>query len=188
MSSRFSTRESCALVLLVLLALFSFTYAQQDKSKKDDPIPRGTPILWREPSDITKRNLYLGQGGVAAKPDLRKVTLIKKEPTGGYSIKYRVRDASGREWVAKIGKEAQAETAAVRLMWAVGYIADVNYLVPRIYVEGLDKPLENVRFGFRPKDVKRIDGWQWSHNPFTGTREFQGLKVMMAYAYRRGPG
>lgn len=57
-------------------------------------------------------------------PDLRRVTLIKKEP-GGYSTKYRVRDASGHEWVAKIGKEAKAETAAVRLMWAVGYFSDI---------------------------------------------------------------
>src|SRR5207253_10076973 len=40
--------------------------------------------------------------------------------------------------------------------------------------------LENVRFGYRPKDMKRINGWQWERNPFVGTRQLQGLKVMMA--------
>jgi len=150
------------------------------KSKKDtQTLPEGIPVLWREPSDIAKRDLYWGQGGKALQPDLTRVTLIRKEP-GGYSTKYRVRDASGQVWVAKVGKEAKGETAASRLMWATGYFADINYLVPSVYVEGLNKTLQNVRFGLRPKDVKRIDGWPWDHNPFVGSRQFQGLKVMMA--------
>ena len=91
-----------------------------------------------------------------------------------------MRDGSGREWVVKLGKEAKGETAASRLMWATGYFADANYLVPKVRVEGIDKPLENVRFGLRPKDVKRVDGWKWKKNPFVGSREYQGLKVMMA--------
>ena len=65
-------------------------------------------------------------------------------------------------------------------MWAVGYHTDTNYLVPSVKVEGLNKPLQNARFGLRPKDVKRVDGWNWDRNPFVGSRQFQGLKVMMA--------
>jgi hypothetical protein len=155
-------------------------HSRKDKDKKErQAIPDGIPVLWRQPSDIATRDLYWGPGGESLQPDLRKVTLIKVEK-GGYSTKYRVRDASGREWVAKIGKEAKGETAASRLMWAVGYHSDVNYLVPKVYVDGLNKTLENVRFGLRPKEVKRIDGWQWDHNPFAGSRQFQGLKIMMA--------
>jgi len=150
----------------------------KDKKEKQE-VPDGIPTLWRRPTDIAVRDLYWGPGGQSLQPDLTRVTLIKKEK-GGYSTKYRVRDASGREWVAKIGKEAKGETAASRLMWAVGYHSDVNYLVPRVYVEGLNKTLENVRFGLRPKEVKRIDGWQWDRNPFVGSRQFQGLKIMMA--------
>ena len=82
-------------------------------------------------------------------------------------------------WVVKAGKEAQSETAASRLLWGVGYNSDVNYLVPNVRVEGLDKPLQNVRFSARPKDVKRVDGFKWKDNPFVGSRELQGLKVMM---------
>jgi hypothetical protein len=179
MRRQFRIRKLFALAMLLTLALSSFGVAQQDKSKKEKPVPPGTPVLWRAPTDIETRDLYLGQGGEAMKPDLSKVTLIRKEP-GGYSTKYRVRDGSGHEWVAKIGKESQAETAASRLMWAVGYFPDVNYLVPSVRVEGLDKTLENVRFGARPKGLKRIDVWKWDDNPFIGKPEFQGLKIMMA--------
>src|SRR5882762_6191924 len=170
------------IIAIVLSLAFSPLGVAQHKSKKarqQSVVPRGTAVLWQEPTDIATRDLYWGQGGEAMQPDLREVTLIKKEP-GGYSTKYRVRDASGHEWVAKVGKEAKGETAASRLMWAVGYFPDVNYLVPRVHVKGLDKDLENVRFGLRPKDVKRVDGWQWKKNPFVGSREFQGMKVMMA--------
>jgi hypothetical protein len=65
-------------------------------------------------------------------------------------------------------------------MWGVGYFSDIDYLVPSVRIEGLNKTLENVRFGARPKEIKRIDEWKWENNPFTGKREFQGLKIMMA--------
>ena len=110
-------------------------------------------------------------------PNLRRVTFIKEEK-GGYSTKYRVRDGSGRVWVAKIGKEAQSETAASRLLWAVGYQTEVTYLAPRVHIIGKGT-FENVRFEARPANIERLDEWQWDRNPFTGTRELQGLKVMM---------
>ncbi len=173
-------RWTFLVVTLALLIPATIHPGQKHKKKKSDQsLPDGIPVLWRAPSDIAKRDLYWGEGGKALQPDLSKVTLIEKEK-GGYSTKYRVRDGSGREWVVKLGKEAKGETAASRLMWAVGYLPDVNYLVPKVKVEGLNKPLENVRFGLRPKDVKRVDGWQWKKNPFVGSREFQGMKVMMA--------
>ena len=162
-----------AFFLLLLVSCASLAYSQKEQ------LPQGTPVLWRDPGDVSRRDLFWGPGGPEQKPDLRKVTLIKKE-TGGYSTKYRVRDASGREWVAKIGKEAQPETVATRLMWAVGFFADKTYLVPRINVVGIPQPLENVRFSLRPDGVKRLDEWKWTRNPFVGTKQFQGLKVMMA--------
>jgi hypothetical protein len=149
----------------------------QENSRKEKDEPQGTPVLWRQPADIASRNLYLGPGGAGMKPNLRRITFIKDQP-GGYSQKFRVRDASGREWVAKVGKEAQSETAAVRLLWAVGYITEINYLVPRVNIRGKGT-FENVRFEARPKGVKRLDEWKWEDNPFVGTRELQGLKVMM---------
>lgn len=147
------------------------------KSKDKKVSVEGTPILWREPADIASLNLLLGPGGEEMKPDTSKVTFISEEQ-GGYSKKYRVHDGSGRVWVAKLSKEAQAETAATRLLWAAGYFTDITYLVPRVVIEGKGT-FENVRFEARPKNIKRLDEWRWDHNPFTGTKEFQGLKTLM---------
>ncbi len=183
MYSRTKYRGLCIIAIILSLAVSPLGVAQhksKHKSKKEpqQSIPRGTAVLWQEPSDIATRDLYWGQGGKEMQPDLRRVTLIKKEP-GGYSIKYRVKDASDHEWVAKLGKEAQSETAATRLMWAVGYTSDVDYLIPSVRIEGLKKNYTNVRFSARPKGVKRLDGWKWDDNPFIGKPEFKGLKVMM---------
>ena len=178
-----------AAAALTLLSLCTPAPAAGDKKEKG-PAPAGTPVLWRAPADIQTRDLYLGPGGEAMRPDLRRVTFVKRE-TGGYSTKYRVRDGAGREWVAKVGKEAQAEAAAVRLVWAVGYMTEVNYLVPCLLIEGAPKPgkevetcagggLANVRLEARPEGVKRLDEWEWSENPFAGTKELQGLVVLMA--------
>ncbi|HMF57670.1 MAG TPA: hypothetical protein VK619_15110 [Pyrinomonadaceae bacterium] len=170
-------RALVALTLVLALSLSSLTLTAPGKSKKKQN-PKGTPVLWREPSNIASRNLYLGPGGATMRPDLRRITFIEEE-RGGYSQKFRVRDASGREWVAKIGKEAQSETAAVRLLWAIGYATEINYLVPRVTISGRGT-FDNVRFEARPKSIKRLDEWKWEDNPFVGTRAFQGLKVMMA--------
>ena len=165
------------LALLFILNLSPAAHAVQ-KEKKKKKEAQGTPVLWREPTDIASRNLLLGPGGEALKPDLSKITFIKDE-TGGYSTKYRVKDASGRVWVAKVGKEAQPETAAIRLVWAAGYVTEISYLVPRVEIEGKGT-FENVRFEARPENVERLDEWRWAANPFAGKRELQGLKVLMA--------
>ena len=128
---------------LVIVSCFS-TINTSSAKPKDKKLPNGTPVLWRQPSDIATRDLYLGPGGESMRPDLRRITFVKEEK-GGYSKKYRVRDASGREWVAKIGEEAQSETSAVRLLWGVGYLTEVNYLVPRVTIQGKGT-FENVRF------------------------------------------
>jgi hypothetical protein len=148
----------------------------QAKTKKKE-IPQGTPVLWRAPVDISSRNLFLGPGGTRMKPDLRHIKFIKEEK-GGYSKKFRISDGSGREWVAKVGNEAQAETAAVRLLWAAGYETEVNYLIPHLTIPGKGS-FENVRLEARPDSEKRFAEWKWTDNPFVGSREFQGLKVMM---------
>ena len=158
--------------------VFSLLGPAAEAQTKKKVVPRGVPVLWTAPVNIGSRNLYLGPGGAAMRPNLLKITFLEEE-TGGYSgTKYRIRDASGREWVAKIGKEAQSETAAVRLLWAAGYETEINYLVPRLTIPGKGT-FEEVRLEARPKSAKRLGEWNWEQNPFVGRREFQGLKVMM---------
>jgi hypothetical protein len=162
----------------ILTSLLFYVPSAQNQSKKELLRSHGVPKLWAAPNNLSSRDLYLGPGGEEMKPDLRKITYLEKSK-GGTQTKYRVRDASGREWVAKIGKEAQAETAAVRLVWAAGYATEINYLIPRLNIVGKGV-FRNVRLEARPDTVKRLDEWSWTRNPFVGTREFQGLKVMMA--------
>ena len=170
-----------ALILIGMAMLLTSTI-QGQKSKKSHPKPipnDAKPVLWHEPTDIASRDLFLGSGGEAMKPDLSKVTFVADE-TRSYSKKYRVRDGAGNEWVVKVGPEAQSETAATRLIWVAGYFADTTYLVPHVDIEGKGS-FDNARFEARPKGQKRLgQRWDWSKNPFVGTNELQGLKVLMA--------
>ena len=188
MFDRSKTRKLAAAALILFSLAATSSRAQGEGEKR--PAPSGTPVLWRAPDDLPARDLYRGPGGEAMRPDLSRVTFLKEE-TGGFSKKYRVRDGKGREWVAKLGKEAQAETAAVRLVWAVGYMTEINYLAPCVAIEGAPDPgkefercrgggLANVRFEARPENVKRLDEWKWSENPFVNTKELKGLVVMMS--------
>jgi hypothetical protein len=186
-----SPKKMRALVvaIFVLLLCTQAGVVAREKSKQKRP-PRGTPVLWRDPGNVSARDTFRGPGGAASKPDLSRVTFVKESKGGGYSPKFHVKDGAGREWVAKLGKEAQSETAAVRLLWAVGYVTETNYLAPCVKIANAPKPAKevercagggfaNVRFEARPKNVKRLDEWKWDKNPFTGTREFQGLKTLM---------
>lgn len=192
--------KKTALTMMLMLsfaascfASSSFAAAQESKkentAQKQKTVTQGTPVMWKEPTDLEARDLFAGNGDT--KPDLSQVTFVK-EDTVGYSPKFRVRDGAGRIWVAKMGSEAQPETAAARLMWAVGYLPEVNYLIPCVQIQGAPKVsnsrikrcendgFANVKFEARPENVKRVDIWKWNENPFSGTREFQGLVVMMS--------
>ena len=123
------------LALVVALCAAPGASAAEKKSKKKS-LPRGARVLWRGHDAVEKLDLLAGPGGKAMRPDLRRVRVLKEE-TGGFSPKYRVRDASGRVWVAKLGSEAQSETAATRLVWAAGYMTEVNYLAPCVRLPGV---------------------------------------------------
>ncbi|HWT02533.1 MAG TPA: hypothetical protein VN256_19935 [Pyrinomonadaceae bacterium] len=172
-SSAYLRIVAIAVLLAVTPALSYANPRSQDEEKR----VAGTPVLWRRHRNPAGLDLFWGPGGPRMRPDLRKLTFIKEE-TGGYSTKYRVRDASGRVWVVKVGKEAQSETAATRLLWAAGYMTEVVYLVPTATIPGKGT-FRNVRFEARPENVEREGEWKWDDNPFEGRREFQGLKVMM---------
>jgi len=137
----------------------------------------GNAVMW-SPVRVESRDLFHGAGGTAMRPDVRRVTFIKKD-TGGNNLKYRIKDARGREWVAKIADESQPEVAANRLLWAIGYRTEIDYLAPRLTIPG-QGTYNNVRLEARPAGVDRDTKWEWDENPFVGTREFKGLRVMMA--------
>jgi len=160
-----------------LLLVLAVTTANAQKTKHHSE-NNGRAVLWHR-VDVAAQDTYLGPGGTAMQPDLSHIDFIEQEK-GGYSTKYKIRDGAGNVWVAKIGKEAQTETAAVRLLAALGYYTEVNYLVPTLTIPGKGT-FSNVRLEARPKDVKRGDIWRWGHTPFENTPQMKGLMLMMAF-------
>ena len=148
------------------------------------------PVLWSDPGDIRSKNLFWGAGGEDHQPKLP--VEFEREDLHGTSPKFDVHDAAGKKWGAKTGLEPRPETAASRLLWAVGYVANEDYYYPQLQVQNLPPTLRrgqqylrpggavvNVRLQRHPDHLKRVGNWNWRHNPFYGTREFNGLRVMM---------
>jgi len=151
---------------------------------------RTNRLLWREPTDISTRDLLNGPGGPQRRPKGR-LTFVQ-EDLHETRPKFVVTDEAEVRWKIKLGTEAQPEVAATRLIWAVGYFADENYYLPRVRVENLG-PLhrgaefvspDGTVFGARIERAERsaVKGgtWPWFHNPFDGTTELNGLRVLMA--------
>ena len=125
-------------------------------------------------------------------PTRTERTLSKKKIMKGTSPKFDVKDAQGVKWRVKLGEEPQAETAATRLLWAAGYFVDEDYYLPQMKVEGLPKLhrgrefvtddgiVRRARLERKEKQIKKIGNWDWFKNPFVGTKELNGLRVMMA--------
>jgi hypothetical protein len=168
---------------------------KKDKAaKSQEEITRSVlTVLWREPNDIASRNLYFGPGGREHQPH-GPYTFIK-EDLDGSNPKFSVRDRDGVKWKVKLGAEARPETAATRLVWAAGYFANEDYFLPTIRVDNMpthlqrkhadrffepDRSMRNVRLKREPDDEKKIGIWRWRNDPFSGTRELNGLRVVMA--------
>jgi hypothetical protein len=173
------------LFLLILALASTGALAQKKRSKTKNArstisynAPAGRAILWQR-VNVADRDLFAGPGGAAMQPDLSRITFIKRE-SGGHNKKYRIKDGSGRIWVAKPFTEARPETASVRLLWGLGYVTETNYLVPELTIPGVGT-FKNVRLEARPEDVDRLDEWRWKSNPFVGTNELQGLKIMQMF-------
>lgn len=111
----------------------------------------------------------------------------------GSNPKFDVRDQDGVKWKVKLGAEAKPETVASRLVWSVGYFADEDYFVADFRANGMpahlqrgnslvepDGSIKNVRLKRNVEGHKKVGTWEWRKNPFTDTRELNGLRVMMA--------
>ena len=170
-----------SLRLLAVLFVFLFFIPGISAQKRKKPaanVGHGKNVLW-ERVDVARQDLFHGPGGEAMQPDLSRIKFIKQEK-GGHNKKYRIVDGSGRTWVAKLGTEARPETAAVRLLYGLGYKTEINYLVPTITIPGKGT-FRNVRLEARPDNIERLYEWKWKQNPFVGTRPLQGLKMMMVF-------
>lgn len=155
-----------------------FAGVQAQKKKTGKAIPQGKAVMW-EQVNVSQRDLFVGPGGASMRPDLSSIKFIKEEK-GGHNKKYRISDGSGKIWVAKLGREARPEAAAVRILWGLGYKTEINHLIPSITIPGKGT-FQNVRLEARPDNIERLEEWKWADNPFLGTKQLQGLRMMMVF-------
>jgi hypothetical protein len=137
--------------------------------------------LWVEPE--APRDLFWGVGGARYAPPADGVYTFKERDDTGFSVSYDVKSPDGMEWSAKIGPEAQTEVVVSRILWGVGYHQPPIYYLPKWTLErkGAERRTES-EARFRPKleTLKRLDEyWSWADNPFGGTRQLQGLLVVL---------
>jgi hypothetical protein len=184
------------LALLLSTCLLANPGAVKKKDKREKSEEEFTSnlltLLWREPSDIADRDLYFGPGGESHQPH-GPFTFIKEDLEGS-NPKFSIRDRDGMKWKAKLGAEAKPETAATRLVWAAGYFTNEDYFLPvlriddmpRLHRRGANRLVEpgglirNVRLKREPDNEKKVGTWRWRDDPFSSSREWNGLRVMMA--------
>jgi hypothetical protein len=148
--------------------------------------------IWREPSARDARDLRFGPGGedyVPAPP----FRFVKEHLTGSQPC-VAVRDARHRLWRVKWGHEAKPESFAVRFAWACGYFAEVTHYVAAgtiIDVANLSRARPCIdeqgqfceaRFELEDRRVRMLfdeHSWAWNDNPFVGTPQFSGLKLVV---------
>lgn len=189
---RFGRQTTCIAFIRVSFLLLAIASVAKDGSDAhlDADSQKSSPILWSNPSDIASRDLFYGSGGKHDEPHTT-FTFVSEDRKGS-NPKFDVRDEDGTKWKVKLGLEVKPEIAATRLLWAVGYFTDEDYFLPVLRVENMprlkrgqklvdpDGTMHDVRLKRQQKSAKKTGNWEWSHNPFTGTRELNGLRVMMA--------
>jgi hypothetical protein len=178
-----------SILAIAVLAISCNVIAPAQKVAKDSS--SAAHAIWHDPGDIKSKDLLNGPGGEKHHPQLPVKFL--KEDRHGQNSKFDVEDANGTKWKAKLGIEAQPEVVATRLLWAIGYFTNENYFIPNLEVKDLPAHLhrgqghvtspghfDGARLQRHRGDEKKEGNWNWRHNPFVGTREFNGLRVMMA--------
>jgi len=147
-------------------------------------------ILWKDPGNVERIDFTSPAGGAKNFP--QAPFFFISERLGGSSPKVLVRDNSGVKWRVKGGLETQTESFVTRLVAALGYHADPTVFVAHGKVEGVTSLKRAAGFvqpdgSFSNGSLERRHGklkaltqdWAWNRNPFLGTKEFSGLKVLV---------
>ena len=181
MKFKVASNTAVIAILIGLLAAPAAAWPQRDRT-----------LVWVPPGRVDRLDLAGGPGGAGGAPKA-PFTFIE-EDTGGTNPKIKVRDARGVEWGVKWGEEVNSEVFASRLAWAVGYFVEPSYFVAKGTINGvtgLDRAKKYVgpdgmffaaRFERKDKGVTKLgdeQSWRWDQNPFVGSKELNGLKVMM---------
>ncbi len=176
--------------LVLLIACFTICFPASPKPIKKSKSVVESEKLWKDPSGA--RDLFYGPGGKDHQPAGKRFKFVA-EDLDGTNPKYNVLDESGVKWKIKLGPEAKPETAASRLVWAAGYFANEDYFLDELRMDGVpaqlhrgrnlvarDGTVHDARLKRHLKGEEKIGTWKWRDDPFTGSREWNGLRVLMA--------
>jgi len=149
-------------------------------------------ILWQPPGTMAIRDWIWGAGGETRAPQGPFEFL--EESLKGTNPKVKVRDSRGAHWTVKFGGEIHSEVFAARFLFAMGYEVQPNYFVRSGAITGahslrrakafIGKHGEFAYAHFKLSESRRADHvegleWSWTDNPFVGTQELNGLKILM---------
>lgn len=147
--------------------------------------------IWREPTLADLSDLRFGPGGRQGVPK-PPFKFVEEHLTGSQPC-VAVRDDDDRLWRVKWGDEAKPEAFAVRFAYALGYFAEVTHYVPHGVIEeavdlqrarhclGEDGTFHGARFELEDRSVRMFfdeHSWAWDDNPFLGTPQLHGLKIV----------
>ena len=148
--------------------------------------------IWREPTAEDAADLRFGPGGAGSVP-VPPFRFVEEHLAGSQPC-VAVRDGQDRLWRVKWGHEARPESFAVRFAWACGYFAEVTHYVRSGVVEGAadltrarscleeDGRFSDARFELEDRSVRMFfdeHSWSWDDNPFVGTPQLSGLKIVV---------
>ena len=176
----------------LVFAFWRVRSAMRRRAAGAPPLRSKRSVIWRDPGPANARDVAAGPGGRGGSP-APPFQFVEEHSSGSFPC-VSVRDARGRLWRVKWGDEVHTEVFAARFAWAAGYFVEVNYFVPSGRIDGAsalqragesiasDGSFQNARFELdEPGVVKHFDehSWAWNDNPFVGTRELNGLKIVM---------
>ena len=164
----------------------------EPERRVQNPPAGAVKLLWHPPDHMTPADWYWGPGGREHAPVAPFRFL--KEDFNGTSPKVKVKDARGETWSVKFGHEVHSDTFTPRLVYAAGYFAEPTYFIVEGTIEGAhnlkrSRPFIARNGKFRYARFKLHDAstlayaddysWSWQDNPFTGSHELNGLKILM---------
>ena len=148
--------------------------------------------IWRDIHTEEANDLRYGPGGRASVPE-PPFEFVEELTTGSHPS-VAVRDARKRLWRVKWGYEAKPESFCVRFAAACGYFAEVTHYVASGRIDfvtnlsrarplvGEDGSFTDARFELEDRSVRMLfdeHSWAWHDNPFVGTRQLDGLKIVV---------
>jgi hypothetical protein len=179
-----------ALIIGIVVAL-AISPALREPPPLKTTLMQGLNVLWTDPGNAASLDFQYGIGGTGRQP--QPPFRFLNEDFSGSNPKVNVIDGRGTKWNVKWGQEASASTFCTRLLWACGYFAEIEYFLPQGRIDGAhdlkrahsfiakDGSFANARFQLRSDAPKYLKGahWTWTKNPFVGTPQLKGLKILL---------